>query len=105
MSFYNHQIKKYIHFKKPKLKISEGRAEKSTWTVEGWDDDKELKIILEVYAEKSFRMNGGGSQVYVEYVVKPSEFSFKQEDEVISLIDLGEGVGTFENAYYGLAFF
>jgi hypothetical protein len=105
MNFYDHKTNSYIQFKKPKLKISEGGEEVSKWTVEGWDNDNELKIVLEVYAEKSFRMSGGGSQVYVEYAVKPSEFNFRQKDKVITLKDLGEGVGTFENAYYGLAFF
>ena len=45
-------------------------------------------------------MKGRGSQVYNEYVVKPREFNLKTKDRVITLDDLGEGVGTFEDAYW-----
>ena len=44
-------------------------------------------------------MEGGGSQVYMEYAVIPREFSLKTTDQVITLWDLGKGVGTFEDAY------
>jgi len=99
MSFYDHENKRYIRFRKPKLKISEERGKISTWTIEGWDKDNELRIVLEAYAEKRFAMNGGGSQAYIEYAVMPREFSFRTKDQKITLEDLGEGVGTFEDAY------
>ena len=99
MNFYDHETKRYIRFEKPRLVISEERRGTPTWTIEGWDEDNKLRIVLEAYAEKRFTMNGGGSQVYIEYVVKPSEFSFKTKGLIITLQDLGEGVGTFEDAY------
>jgi len=99
MNFYDHETRRCIRFKKPKLKISEERGKMSTWTIEGWDENNELRMVLEVYAEKRFTMNGGGSQVYIEYAVTPSEFSFRTKDRTATLEDLGEGIGTFEDAY------
>jgi len=102
MNFYDHKTKRYIQFKKPRLRISERRGETSTWTVEGRDEDKELRIVLETYAEKRFTMNGGCSQVYIEYAITVGEFSLRNKDKIITLKDLGEGVGTFEDAYASL---
>jgi len=99
MNFSDHKTKRNIQFKKPRLTISEERGETPTWIVEGRDGNNEVRIVLKVYAEKRFTMNGGGSQVYIEYAVKPSEFSFRTKNQTITLKDLGEGVGTFENAY------
>jgi len=99
MNFYDHEIKRHIRFKKPRLKISEEKGKKSTWTVEGWDEDNELRMVFEAYAEKRFIMNGGGSQVYIEYAVTLHEFSLRTRDKTITLQNLGEGVGTFEDAY------
>ena len=104
MNFYDHETKRYLRFKKPRLRISEERGETPKWIVEGQDEDKELRIVLEAYAEKRFTMNGGGSQVYIEYAVTPSEFSFRTKDQMITLVDLGGGVGTFEDAYGSLVF-
>jgi hypothetical protein len=44
-------------------------------------------------------MDGGGSQTYIEYAVIPKEFSLKTPDQSITLSDLGNGVGTFEDAF------
>ena len=99
MNFYNHETKRNIRFKTPRLTILEERGEILTWTVEGQDEDNELRIVLKAYAEKRFNMKGGGSQVYIEYAVTPSEFSFRTKDQTITLEDLGKGVGTFEDAY------
>ena len=74
------------------------------WTIKGWDEDNELRIVLEAYAEKQFTMNGGGSQTYIEYAVKPSEFSIRIKDRTTTLENFGEGVGTFEDAYSSLVF-
>jgi len=99
MNFYDNETKRYIRFKKPRLEISGERGKTSTWTIKGWDKDNELRIVLEAYAEKRFTMNGGGSQVYIEYAVAPNEFSFETKNQKITLEDLGKGVGTFEDAY------
>ena len=99
LDFYDHKTKRYIRFRKPKIRISEERGKTPTWVIRGWDKDNEFRIVLEAYADKRFTMNGGGSQVYIEYAVKPSEFSFRTKDQTITLEDLGEGVGTFEDAY------
>jgi hypothetical protein len=45
-------------------------------------------------------MKGGGSQVYIEYAITPKEFTLKTEGRMITLEDVGEGVGTFEDAYW-----
>jgi hypothetical protein len=99
MDFYDRETKRYIRFKKPRLMISKGRGETPVWTVEGWDEDNELRTVLEAYSGKRFTMKGGGSQVYIEYAVTPREFSFRTKDRTITLEDLGEGIGTFEDAY------
>jgi hypothetical protein len=99
LTFHDYRRKKIIKFKKPQLKISRKEGKTPTWIVEGQDDDKKLRIVLEVYATKRFTMEGGGSQVYIEYAVMAKEFSLKTTDQVITLRDLGEGVGTFEDAY------
>jgi hypothetical protein len=99
MTFCDHETKKRIQFKKLNLRITKKRGQRLEWIVEGQDHDHALRTVLEAYAEKTFTMTGGGSQVYVEYAVKPTEFSFRTKDLSITLKDLGEGVGTFEDAY------
>jgi hypothetical protein len=99
MDFYDHRTKRYFRFKNPKLVVSERRGKTPTWTVEGKDGTNELRVVLRIYAEKQFTMNGGGSQVYEEYAVTPSEFAFRNKEEVTTLQDLGKGIGTFENAH------
>ena len=99
MNFYDHETRRHIRFLDPQLRISEETGEKITWTIEGWDEENELSIVLETYAEIKFTMNGGGSQVYREYAVTPSRFRFRTKDQTVTLKDLGDGVGTFEDAY------
>ena len=98
--FYDHKNNEVIKFNNPKLKISKRNGDTPLWTIEGQDDDKDFRIVLETYARKQFTMKGGGSQVYVEYAVIPKEFNLKTKDRVITLDDLGKGVGTFEDAYW-----
>lgn len=76
--------------------------EGDTWVINGRDGEKELEIVLKIYATKQYSMKGGGSQQYIEYVVAPQEFRFrlKAENRVITLCDLGGGVGTFEDAFW-----
>jgi hypothetical protein len=99
LTFHDHRKKNTIEFKKPKLKISKKEGKMPMWIVEGQDDDKKLRIVLESYAARKFAMNGGGSQVYIEYAVTPREFSLETANQMITLSDLGRGVGTFEDAY------
>ena len=98
--FYDNENNEMIQFNNPKLKILRSNSEKSSWIVEGKDDDKESRMVLETTARKQFTMKGGGSQVYIEYVVIPREFYLKTKDRVIVLNDLGTGSGTFEDAYW-----
>lgn len=99
LSFHDYKRKKVIKFTSPKLKISKKEGETLVWIVEGHDEDKKFRIVLEVYATKQFTMEGGGSQTYIEYAIIAREFSLKTNDQVITLSDLGKGVGTFEDAY------
>ena len=99
LTFHDCKRKTVIEFKKPKLKISKKDGKMPTWIVEGQDDDKKLRIVLESYATRKFAMKGGGSQVYIEYAVIPKEFSLETTNQAITLSDLGRGVGTFEDAY------
>jgi len=99
VNFYDHETGRYIRFLDPRLIISEETGENITWTIEGWDEENEITIVLETYAEIKFTMKGGGSQVYREYAVTPSRFRFTTNDQTVTLKDLGDGVGTFEDAY------
>ncbi len=99
VNFYDHESKRFIHFKKPGLKIQKNDGKGITWIVKGHDKDKEFETILESYAVKRFDMNGGGSQVYIEYAVVPKSFILKTPERVFTLKGLGRGVGTFEDAY------
>lgn len=97
LTFHDIENKKIIKFDNPKLKIT---RRKNNWIVEGKDNDKNLRIVLEIYATKRYSMKGGGSQVYIEYAVIPKEFNLETKDKMITLDDLGKGVGTFEDAYW-----
>ena len=87
-----------IDFDDPKLRIQK-KGDGKQWIVEGYDNDKDVRIVLASYAEKCYTMKGGGSQVYIEYAVIAEEFDLETESGVIGLDDLGKGVGTFEDAY------
>ena len=99
--FYNHENNETIRFDNPKLKISKRKGDTLLWIIEGEDNEKYLRIVLETYARKRFDMKGdSGSQVYIEYAVIPKEFVLKCKEKMITLADLGKGVGTFEDAYW-----
>ena len=99
ITFYDNERREIIQFKKPRLKISKKEEKTPIWIIEGQDEDKKFRTVLEVYATKKFTMKGGGSQVYIEYAVTPREFNLKTHNKIITLNDLGKGVGTFEDAY------
>ncbi len=98
MNFQDCKNNMIIEFEDPKLQIQK-KDDGKQWIIEGYDDDKEVRIVLASYAKKRYIMKGGGSQVYIEYAVITEEFDLETENEVISLDDLGKGVGTFEDAY------
>ena len=98
LNFHDSKNSMIIEFDDPKLQIQKNSDGKQ-WIVEGYDDDKNVRIVLESYAKKCYTIKGGGSQVYIHYAVVAEEFHLKTESEVISLDDLGRGVGTFEDAY------
>jgi hypothetical protein len=98
LAFYDTARGEVVKFENPRLKIT--RTE-GGWTINGRDREKELDIVLDVYAEKKYTMRGGGSQVYVEYAVKAREFRLWTGDHKVKLEDVGDGVGTIEDAYWG----
>jgi len=100
LTFYDHENSEIIRLDNPKLKISKRKANSLLWIVEGKDNDKDFRIVLETYARKQFTMKGGGSQIYIEYAVIPKELNLKTKDRAITLDDLGKGVGIFEDAYW-----
>ncbi|MBU7014827.1 MAG: hypothetical protein HXS43_08355 [Theionarchaea archaeon] len=97
LTFCDSEEGKIVKFNAPKLRIL---RKKDNWIVYGRDGEKELEIVLKIYGTKEYSMKGGGSQHYIEYVVVPQEFTLKAENKVTTLCDLGEGVGTFEDAYW-----
>ena len=98
IDFYDSKNKKTIVFDNPKLEIKKKKGGKQ-WIVEGSDGEKKVKIVLMRYAKKLYTIKGGGSQVYIQYAVIAEEFDLKAEGSAISLGDLGNGIGTLEDAY------
>ncbi|MEA2051767.1 MAG: hypothetical protein U9O90_02950, partial [Euryarchaeota archaeon] len=96
-TFHDVENNKIIRFDNPKLKMSKRG---NNWVIVGKDYDKTFRIVLETYAIKQYDMRGGGSQTYIEYGVTPKEFNLKTKDRMMTLEDVGEGVGTFEDAYW-----
>jgi len=99
IEFYDNNENKIIKFNKPSLKISQS-DDYLIWTLEGQDKDNYAKVVLEAYAKKKFVMKGGGTLTYVEYCVVPKELILKLKEKTITLNDLGDGVGTLEDAYW-----
>jgi hypothetical protein len=98
VNFYDNDKDQITEFVKPDLKISKSK-DSLIWTFEGKDKNNSLKIVLESYANKKFVMKGGGSLTYFEYCVTVKEMFLKIKDKTITLKDLGDGVGTLEDAY------
>ncbi len=98
LNFQDSKNSMIIEFDNPKLQIQK-KEDGKQWIVEGYDNDKHVRIVLASYAEKRYTLKGGGSQVYIEYAVTVEQFDLETESIVIGLDDLGKGVGTFEDAY------
>ena len=96
-NFCNQKNKEIIKIDNPQIKISK---DKNLWIIEGKKKEEEFRLVLEAYAQKPFKMKGGGSQTYIEYAVIPKDFMLKSKARVITLAQLGKGVGTFEDAYW-----
>ncbi len=98
-NFYDNNKGQLIELTGPEIKIIK---EKNSllWTFEGRDTNKNMRLVLEVYAKKQFVLKGSGSLTYIEYCVIPKEFFFKTKTQTITLNDLGKGVGTLEDAYW-----
>lgn len=95
-TFFDKENGEVIRLANPMLDIT---SEEGGWVIKGRDGDKKVTMALDAYARKEFTMKGGGTQVYVEYAVKPREFTLKTRKRSITLNNLGDGVGTFEDAY------
>ncbi|KPJ71762.1 hypothetical protein AMJ50_00230 [Parcubacteria bacterium DG_74_3] len=100
LDFYDYKNGEIIKFNNPRLKISKRKGDTLLWIVEGRDNDKDFKIVLETYTRKQFIARGGGSLVYNEYAVIPKELNLKSKGRLITLDDVGNGVGTFEDVYW-----
>jgi hypothetical protein len=96
-NFCDQKNKEIIKIDNPEIKISK---DKNLWIIEGKKQGEEFHLALGAYAKKEFKMKGGGSQVYIEYAVVPKEFNLKTKTRVITLAQLGKGVGTLEDAYW-----
>jgi hypothetical protein len=97
LAFYDTAREETVKFENPRLKIIKTE---SGWIINGKDMGKEMNLVLEAYAEKKLTMRGGGSQVYVEYAVKAREFNLWTGSRMVTLDDVGDGVGTIEDAYW-----
>ena len=97
IKFFDTQNNITIRLNNPKLDVSRIG---DNWVIEGVEKNKHVKAVLEIYATNRYDMKGGGSQVYIQYAVIPKELTIKDENTTITLSDLGEGVGTIEDAYW-----
>ncbi|MDX9797954.1 MAG: hypothetical protein RBT05_03775 [Bacteroidales bacterium] len=86
-----------IRLNNPKLEVSRIG---DNWIIEGIEKNKHIRAVLEIYATNRYDMKGGGSQVYIQYAVIPKELTIKDDKNTFTLSDLGEGVGTIEDAYW-----
>jgi len=100
LSFIDNDNNEIIIFDKVKLRISKIIGAKLYWVIEGKDSEKELSMMLESHAEKTYSMKGGGSQTYTEHAVTPAAFYLKTDSKLIFLDHLGKGWGTLEDAYW-----
>lgn len=100
LKFFDKTNNEEIIFKKPQLKVSKKPGEKLTWVIEGKDEDKEMKVVVESHAEKCYTTKGGGTQVDTEYIVTPTEFTLKTGDRIITLEDVGKGGGSLEDGHW-----
>jgi hypothetical protein len=98
INFYDNIGNEIINFHKPESKISKS-SDSLIWTLEGQDKNNYVKVVLEAYAQKKFVLKGGGSLTYFEYCVVVKELILKLKEKTITLNDLGDGVGTLEDAY------
>lgn len=103
-SFFHKSIKFFdtknqitIRLNNPKLEVSRIG---DNWVIEGVEKNKHVRAVLEIYATNRYDMKGSGSQVYIQYAVIPKELTIKDENNTFTLNDLGEGVGTIEDAYW-----
>ena len=97
IKFFDTQNNITIRLNNPKLEVSRIGG---NWVIEGVEKNKYVKAVLEIYATNRYDMKGGGSQVYIQYAVIPKELTIKDENNTFTLSDLGEGVGTIEDAYW-----
>jgi hypothetical protein len=95
-TFFDKENGEIIRLRNPRLTIT---VDEGSWIINGRDGDRVVKMVLGIYARKEFIMKGGGTQVYIEYAVKAREFTLRTRKRSITLEDLGDGVGTFEDAY------
>ena len=97
IKFFDTQNNITIRLNNPKLEVSRIG---DNWVIEGVEKNKYVKAVLEIYATNRYDMKGGGSQVYIQYAVTPKELTIKDDNNTFTLSDLGEGVGTIEDAYW-----
>ncbi|NPV51408.1 MAG: hypothetical protein HPY60_09460 [Candidatus Methanofastidiosum sp.] len=97
INFFDTQNNTTIRLNNPKLEVSRIG---DNWSIKGVEKNKYVKAVLEIYATNRYDMKGGGSQVYIQYAVISKELTIKDENATITLSDLGEGVGTIEDAYW-----
>ncbi len=97
INFFDTQNNTATRLNNPKLEVSRIG---DNWIIEGVEKNRYVKAVLEIYATNRYDMKGGGSQVYIQYAVIPKELTIKDENTTITLSDLGEGVGTIEDAYW-----
>jgi hypothetical protein len=64
------------------------------WSVQS--PDKKIMMILEIYSTEKFTLKARGNIDYTEHLVRIVYFQLERNGKIISLDDLGGGIGMFE---------
>jgi hypothetical protein len=100
LKFFDKSNNETILFKNPRLKFTKTENKPLNWIIEGWDDQRELRVVLESHGKKCYTTKGGGTQVDTEYIVTPTELTLKTPERIITLEDVGRGGGSLEDGHW-----
>ncbi|MEA3342699.1 MAG: hypothetical protein U9Q92_00900, partial [archaeon] len=79
------------------LEVSEYGKKETRWVISSKKNN--MIVIAKSYSMKPITLESMGNLTYLEYLAEITDFYIETEDKVISLKDLGSGIGLIENAY------
>ena len=79
------------------LEVSEYGKKETRWVISSKKNN--MIVIAKSYSMKPITLESMGNLTYLEHLAEITDFYIETEDKVISLKDLGSGIGLIENAY------